>query len=87
MRKAFAGALIRLAHRIYPPKVTVDNNVHLNMSMSLADLERWREQQEKLLSSVHFYGTDGSVWDIGAGGGGGGGTYLPPDDGPAPVSC
>lgn len=37
MRKSLAGALIRLAHRIYPPKVTettwdlpMSNTIHIN---------------------------------------------------------
>ncbi len=82
-RKSFAGALIRLSHRVYRPRVTVDHSVHFNGPISLNDITRWREQQEKLLGSVRLHGADGSSWDISGSGGGGGGVSLPPDDGPA----
>lgn len=84
MRKALAGALIRLAHCIYRPRVTVDRSINFHIDpLTPEDMKQWRERQAKL---VRLRGCDGSLWDI-RGVGGGGGTYLPrPDDGSSPVS-
>ncbi|WP_227979966.1 hypothetical protein [Nocardia spumae] len=50
MRKSLAGALIRLAHRIYPPRVTVDHNIHFHPDMSKMHdyLRHWQAQRDSL---------------------------------------
>jgi hypothetical protein len=34
-----AGALIRLAHRIYPPKVTRDRSIHFNGPIDVKSID------------------------------------------------
>lgn len=50
MRKSLAGGLIRLAHRIYPPKVTHDHSIgfHLDASVIPGHFKGWCEQQSRL---------------------------------------
>lgn len=53
-RKLLAGGLIRLAHRIYPPKVTEHRSVNFTMTVDPDALERFRKRQEQLLSAPHM---------------------------------
>jgi hypothetical protein len=91
MRKAVAGALVRLAHRIYQPRVdevsVFDTVILQGESIGPITLGAGGEGGHSI--TLRLRGADGSEFDLRAGGGGGGGgTYLPPDDdGAAPVPC
>lgn len=46
IRRSVAGALIRLAHRIYPPRVTVDHSINFHGPIQVGDLQELLLQGE-----------------------------------------
>ena len=91
VRRSVAGALIRLGRRIARPTVTVEplrfaDGVDVNALISEQIRMSRAYAQDTRIPRLRLHGMDGTAWDI-TGAGGGGGIYLPPDDGPAPVSC
>ncbi len=95
IRKALAGGLIRLAHSIYPPKVTMDKICVGDTWMPIEPLRITVGGGAEGGGSTRLRvrGVDGSVWDVRGYGGGGGGTAFRDslddgfDDGPTPVRC
>lgn len=92
LRKVLGGALIRLGRRIARPTVTVEplrfaDVADVNALISEQIRMSRMYAQDTRLPRLRLHGMDGTAWGITGAGGGGGGIYLPPDDGPAPVSC
>lgn len=87
VRKALAGGLIRLAHRIYRPTVTEMQDGFTDLIIGDQVVPITVGQGGKGSTTVRFRGMDGSTFHLRGVGGGGGGVYLPPDDGPTSVCC